>query len=218
MPQQFKISDVMKSVAKKYRFEENGSNEERLKKKIKDICEKKEVETRGGNGQLIRAPLWQVSKRGENSRGDHLFTYEELRIILTSEALYEYIQNNIKPLECSEQFKKDKELAEKWTTAAREDFDAEPFEIPEGFSVPGLIKEEDLEKKKFQIMIEALFLRYFTPVDMDLLRSDMELVGGFSWADDYTPELVAAHRRLTTNCGYYEERKPESETRPKKEN
>ena len=33
---------------------------------------------------------------------------------------------------------------------------------------------EDVRKKKHDIMLEALFLRYFKPIDEDLLFDDME--------------------------------------------
>lgn len=214
----YKLSEVVELIAKEYKFELNDGTIEKLKKKIKSICEDIKIETKGNDGQLIKTPLWQVSKRGQNSRGDHFFTYEELQMILASEALYDYIQNNVRPIEYAERLKKDKELAEQWTTAARADSCTKPFEIPSNLSatVHSSVKEEDLEKKKFKIMIEALFLRYFTPVDMDLLRSDMELVDCDSGTDEYTPKFVAAYNRLKNNCGYYEELKQEDGTDPQK--
>ncbi len=45
---------------------------------------------------------------------------------------------------------------------------------------------EDVQKKKMNIMVEALFLRYFKPIDEELLFEDMETkasVSGTNYSD-----------------------------------
>lgn len=67
------------------------------------------------------------------------------------------------------------------------------------------VTHQELKEKKFEMMIEALFLKFFTPIDEEKLRDDMELrnMGG---GMDNTPETYAAYLRLQDPKNYYSEK------------
>ena len=78
---------------------------------------------------------------------------------------------------------------------------AEPTNEPDDYFV-SLISDKELLQKKQEIMIKAIFEKFYTPIDEDFLRADMNI---WQHYDPEDPELMAreAKYRLDHPSGHY---------------
>lgn len=73
------------------------------------------------------------------------------------------------------------------------------------------VSAEEFEKKYFAIMIEALFHKFFEPIDKKLLRRDMEKTKLCSNLDEYDRAYIICRSRLENPSSYCKEKKTEKE-------
>lgn len=167
---------------------------DRIRKVLERIC--KQTIATG------RTTLWEKStvKTGKAIR--HEFSEHEKEMLMQSPELLKYLLSH------ERDYPKAKELLENIEEAERQNNIARQY-VEEKSSEEGAVQNEeefgvsgrDLRSAKLMMMVEALFLQYFTPIDMTKLEEDLELyklgAGGTS-----TPETVAAEKRLMDFLNY----------------
>lgn len=199
------MREIVNELLQQYYLGENGidheyreKTRENLRKKIKKICEQNKV-----NGITLweRATVLSAGREKE----DHIFTDSEKRWILHSSELQDYMLKRAKPEEYRRYQK-----AEELNQQDRDYFDA----LAEEQARTGALNDgiygptaEQIRAKKLEIMIEALFLEIFTPIDEEQLVADLTAVYVADGTGDHTPMDVAAMERLQDNRNYYK-RKP----------
>ena len=77
-----------------------------------------------------------------------------------------------------------------------------PKELENENPDPVYISDAELQNKKLMLMVEALYLQQFEPIDEEELRSDMRLAGMWQ-GDDVTPDCVLAKMRLKQGSKRY---------------
>lgn len=175
---------------------------ETLRKKIKSIAKSTNI-----NGVCIwqRATVWPAGHKKE----EHIFTSTEKMRLLESQELKNYLLKTAQPEIYQEQNRLQKK-AEELNEEDRDYFDALADEqartgaLNDGIYGP---TAEQIRVKKLEIMIEALFLEIFTPIDEEQLVADLTAVYVADGTGDHTPMDVAAMERLQNSANYYK-RKP----------
>lgn len=175
--------------------------------------------------------LWTASVVKHGERKDHYFLEHEVSRVLNSPELDRYIQKQfmtiIKGKEREAKGKEYKELeetADEWNKTSiqarieeielmekiRQEINQPGYKPPEN-PVPVLFDE--VRKKALEIIIEAIFLRFYEPIDKGLLWHDMELRGVVNnQPNGYTPEAVRDLKRLEYPVEEYcTPREPDSE-------
>lgn len=177
------------------------SVEDTLRHKVESICRKLTVIVE--NQQI---DLWTKSERMEGDRKRHYFSKEERNRIITSPELLEYLTKQLFDDATITAYNKAKEEAEKANEQYEEIMSELQYSASEYIEVD--VTDEDVKKKKFEMMIEAIFLKFFTPIDEKKLKRDMQMSYVPSGAD-ITTDMLMARDRLTNGLNYYQ---------PKKEN
>lgn len=87
----------------------------------------------------------------------------------------------------------------------------DPIEYEYKYSGINYISSEEMHEKKIEIMLEALFLKHFTPIDMKTLEKDWTLLRSLQPGEN-TPETIETQKRFhSTACSaYYKEIKPDT--------
>ena len=67
---------------------------------------------------------------------------------------------------------------------------------------PLYISDTELQSKKLILMVEALYLQQFEPIDEEELRGDMRLAGMWQ-GSDVTPDCVLARLHLQQGSKHY---------------
>lgn len=216
----YSVTDVLNGIIDFYQY---GESKDSLRKKIQEVCE--QIPSKDEKGKISN--LWKTSNDGKKG-SNHYFTETEKREIMKCPVLLNFFRDQYKKMvkeygeiEGSDgdragvdesaynfmcRFREIQlfgEQAEEANQANREYFTSRGYGDD-----PGMIfhpSEEELKQKKLEIMVEALFLRYYTPVDEEKLENDMTLarMGG---GDDNTPETLKAYRSLKNGANYYNER------------
>lgn len=192
--------------------------------KVQDIC--KNIIVCDGQSEK---DLWTKSKRlpEGKKKAEHVFNEREKDLIINHIELKKYIIKNL-PLnskELKEQLKIEiKEKAE-LSKAADElnrqnaEFDNLPnsdgiefeestteyvgYSEYEDYLDLSFYSREDAHQEKMFMMIEALFLKHFTPIDEEILWKDMNAVPLLASTNtNFTPEIMAAIKRYK-NKDYY---------------
>lgn len=207
MENSYKISDIIKKIEDENSLDLSESERGKLRKKIISIF-KKTPSTRENEDGGYRN-LFEASIRPTGERKDHFFSPDEVKSLLGLSELQDYITENfILDVQKSEELARDKASAEKQNRdairAAQEMLDEKGIEDYDGI----VTSSQELRLKKLEIMIEALFLRHFTPIDEELLRNDMTINSMVAGTSDHTAKTVRACNRLK-NHAYYEPLEPE---------
>lgn len=177
---------IIDEIIEKYALDKRFVNRELISKKIQKICSKEPITQKG-----VTSNLWECSNVGKDK--EHLFTNEEKEMLVTHYDLCTYLLN------CSFRTsgERNKDETDKKLNAVIELHDKIQKRIEDETQALIEMNErsnetmtfcsfEDVQKKKMNIMVEALFSRYFKPIDEALLLEDMETkasVSGTNYSD-----------------------------------
>lgn len=187
----YPLSAVMDKILIKYEIKSTPEKLMRLRKAVERFCKETNI--------------WDTHKIQRGKREDHFFAEEELRMIVYSQKIHDYVIKNLLEPEQSKRIKRLEDEADKLTEIQQQAWTDMEMEDTLNSGYHTVVSPEEVRSKKLEIMIEALFLRYFTPVDMEKLKEDMEEVA-YSDSGDIWPETIAAMERLADGRNYYKEK------------
>lgn len=205
---EIKTREIVNEIIDRYGYKKIIVKKELLVKEIRKICEKIPASQNG-----VSTNLWECSNAGKNK--EHLFTKAEMDYIVTHYELCKYLldwkHKDNGPIDKAKTEKKLQALVDKHDRVMnRIKSETEAFyDLHEPLTktiVSHYINEteqayklkepsndvvifndlEELKKKKIEIMIEALYSRYFEPIDEKLLHGDMEtqtMMSGTNYSD-----------------------------------
>ena len=195
---QYTAYELEEELIDRFSLEDTAEFRDRFRKKIKSVCEKIQIKT--DDGQIN---LWEYSEEEieGKKRHIHMFSEYEKKLVFNSTALrkylYKYSSDESWKREYEKEIQSTKEV-EEMRKREREFYEeinwdeyAQELNAYQHYGVSG----EDLFKKKIILMIEALFLKYFTPIDEDRLQEDMETSNLYP-ETDYNEAIHAARKRL----------------------
>ena len=199
----YETGEVVDAVIKTYQLKKSIIDRETTIKKIHAICKSISVGT-GRN----RTTLFEKSKyipKGKKATR-HRFTENEKKQILNSTDMKIYILKILKknPNATNELahvkalLKHEVELAEKaeQLNDLQRDMYAEIAPTQEDNDTVYFYSMEDVKNKKMEIMLEALYLKFFEPIDEELLHMDMETKALVAGTTDNSAETMASIYRL----------------------
>lgn len=218
------ITKIVERIKRKYKLEIDENEQNSLIKKLKSISKMIPAKTTDQNGESIMTNLFEASVCLQGERPDHYFTEHEVTLLINHPELNKYIKKNLlldetKKAEYEEFEKKAKSWNQKYFKYREEDLEytikmRELYEqgYPYGED-PNFVPYERARRKALEIMLEALFLRYFEPIDIENLRKDMEIRSSMDDAEgEYTVEMAVVYSRLENPMeSYCKPRKPDSE-------
>lgn len=177
---------------------------------IKSIC----TDLAADPGSKSKESLWKKTEitRGESSKPQHLFSAEDKQRLLESERLKNYLYKRCTQKEQlsrdTEEQRKYEQIAEAQNKAAIRAVDEiRAGEYVEELCEGVLVTSEELRKKKLELMIEALYLRYFEPIDEEMLRKDMVIKNLVEGTSDHDADSERALGRLENHTAYCHPRK-----------
>lgn len=220
----YNTQKIIAEIFNKYEIVDEPCNRGNMRKKLEAICKEIPAVKNG-----LRTNLWDKSRFVPEGRkkAEHIFNDTEKNVILNHPKTKEYVLKNLSVN--SEELKQrlEEEIAEKkelqraadeinrhnWelqTLPEEKDvFTPEEYEqmiqekADNEYIDPGFYSMEEAHQEKLYMMIEALFLQHFTPIDEELLWKDMNvmpLLG--STNTDFTAEQMKSIKRYE-NKAYY---------------
>lgn len=196
------LSEIRNELIKKYDLKDDEFFINTFDKKLMAICQKIYTTKDGKN-------LWEKStirKKGAK-KNSHIFFPNDKEKIVNSPELREYLSKRTTN-ETLRQTMRDELEAENENEVYRKMIESgEMDEIQESLQKEPIIEfvlSEEFDQKLRDIMLEAIFLKFFTPINKTLLKSDMEMVRIVPFGED-TKETIQARRRLTDPKNYYKE-------------
>lgn len=215
--------ELINQIFAQYSIENDTNIRENMKKKINEICKKTPAVKNN-----VTTDLYNKSKiiLPKHKRASHFYTKQEQELIMNHPDLIKYIKKTIS--EISAEVKEKLEEEEKYIKAAEKTNKyndkmlnaptADDIFTPEEYAK--ILEEEaenehiddiDLDfytreeahQEKLFLMVEALFLKFFTPIDEEQLWKDMniEMLDGVPDIH-FTPEMMKAISRYQ-NKDYY---------------
>ena len=184
-----------------------------FKKTVENYCKKTNVgyHIPTENGMIHKETnLFECTKTNpENEKSAHVFNISHLETLLLNE---EFCQNCLMKNTTDKEYVEERikeELEHKIVSQERNEnasiYEASInyAEIKDNSYNPFFVSDDELKRKKFEIMIEALFLEHFNPIDEDKLREDMELRNIGQSEMDYRSDTFQATKRLEDTTNYY---------------
>lgn len=207
MENSYKISDIIKRIEDENDLDLSESERGKLRKKIISIFKKTPSTRESENGGYRN--LFEASIRPTGERKDHFFSLDEVKSLLDLSELQDYITENfILDLQKSEELARDKASAEKQNRdAIRAVDEIRAGEYEDELCEAVLVTSEELRQKKLELMIEALYLRYFEPIDEEMLRKDMVIKNLVEGTSDHDADSERALERLKNHTAYCHPRK-----------
>lgn len=222
---------VVKRLEIKYGIQFDDREKDTFRDKFRKVCRMIPTEAIDKKGLPFMTNLWTASVVKHGERKDHYFLEHEVSRVLNSPELDRYIQNQfmtiIKGKERGTKGKEYKELeetADEWNKTSiqarieeieliekiRQEINQPEYET---LKKTPLVTRDDAKRQALEIMIEAIFLRFYEPIDMELLWHDMELRGVVNdQPNGYSPEAVRDLKRLKYPVEKYcTPREPDSE-------
>lgn len=190
MEKKYSTTDVIKALAEKYDFQLNGDTYGRLRKKLERVCKDIMVNVEESDEEIS---LWDASKVSRGERLDHFFTHEELQILLINPDIETYVKKQIWDGEKIEKHHKAQEKNEQFQKFLAS-FDPAEYYATLGDGLAGPSQQE-IENKKLQIMIEAIFFQFYKSFNIERLTSDMWELATTN-EDGETIQSIAARERL----------------------
>ena len=152
--------------------------------------------------------LWEKSTKYKDGAKKPYHEFDELErdLILSSPQIHKYVYRHKSPKE-QEAYEEAEKQAEWENNAEQRALEsgeriAEFQELESENPDPLYISETELQNKKLMLMVEALYLRDFEPIDEEELRSDMRLAGMWQ-GSDVTPDCVLARIHLRQGSKRY---------------
>lgn len=199
----YDMNGLLDYFIKAYYLEDNDAFRATFKKKILDTCKNIKIQVSGEAVSLLDK---SAPKKTDIKRRKYIFTESEKELLRSKLLNYMYERSQKKELlkeqieaekNADEMNKKEEEFMHKHYTEQESDEDDSP-------SFPSF---EEFRFKKFEIMLEAIYLKFFTPINENKLWDDMALVASVAGTTDHTPESEAAFIRLKNPSIYYTEKK-----------
>lgn len=194
----YTLSDIMDDLLREY-FVVNEGDTDALRKAIQRVCEKIPAG---------KVNLWEKSTKYKDGakKPYHEFDACERDLILSSPQIHSYVYRHKSPKEQAEydEAEKQAKMESKAEQQALEsgkviaDLQEAENENPD----PVYISDAELQNKKLMLMVEALYLQQFEPINDEELRSDMRLAGMWQ-GSDVTPDCVLAKMRLKQGSRRY---------------
>ena len=180
-----------------------------FKKTVENYCKKTKIvySIPTNNGMLNKETnLFECTKTNpEKKESAHLFNISHLETLLLNE---EFRQNCLMKNTTDKEYVEERikeELKHKIVSQERNEYEA-IFNYADSMNNtynPFFVSDDELKRKKFEMMIEALFLEHFNPIDEDKLREDMELRNIGQSEMDYRNDTFEATQRLKDATNYY---------------
>ncbi len=206
---------LIDEIIKKFELEDEPYNRSNIRKKLSVICKRIPAVKNG-----LNTNLWDKTriKFDGRKKAEHFFSEAEKNVVLNHPDLKAYILKNLSvksnELEqrLAKEVKEEKELKKEADKLNKKN--AELDELPETDIVDSDDFDEDLtasyfysreeaHQEKLFMMVEALFLKHFTPIDEELLWKDMNKMPLLASTNtDFTPEIMKAIKRFE-NKDYY---------------
>lgn len=194
---------------------------ENLYRAIKGICEKTPAEYGS------RKTLWEAtktpsspSKEGKSTKPRYKFTEKQKHQLLDSLELKKYLSARTRSDKCKKELEEDIQIYEQNTeeakaqvAAAKEalknfDPDEQRKKDAEAAMLEGYqVTSDEAHRAKMEMMLEALYLQFFEPVDMDAWKADMNCVLTTEPTDQRAAS-VAASKRLQDISNYCKPKDP----------
>lgn len=212
--------DLIEEIIRRFDLDKQLLKRESLKKTIMSICKTIPVVQKGKDTDLFEKSKVYLAGR-KNPK--HIFTKQEVEQLLSNHNLRKYIINNqaVNSEKLKQKFQQEIEEEEKYIKAAEErnranweltelptaeELGITDYHSPEeerNYLGGDFYTIEDVRREKLYMMVEALFLKYFTPIDEDLLFDDMNLYPYSSSTDsNFTPEEMKAFERYEKKAYY----------------
>lgn len=202
---QYNTQAIIDEILEKCGMENNPYVRDSIRQKLTAVCKTIPAVRNGEN-----VSLWEKSRfvPAGNKKAGHFFTEEEKNIILSHPALKAYIGK----------YSSGETAGEQEQLAAEAEllniFNAQLDNLPEADGTGGeenlaascFYTREEAHFEKLFLMVEALFLQHFTPIDEELLWNDMNKLPLLASTNtDFTPEIIKAIKRFKKK-DYYKPR------------
>ena len=236
---EYSTKQLKNLIIKEYRLKNSADNRDAIYRGLKRIG--KMIKVKDPMNQFREIDLWEYTQFTIDGKTHHKFTEWDIERIfgnlnfkrfiikrikremesnkIINEKRYAELSKKLERLQAEyEHEKKIKKETEELNFLSKTD-NAPP---PEWFKRTDLdfIKESgiynygDVKLKKMEIMIEALFLKFFTPIDEEQLLFDMNYVAGHDYfAGDITPDDIKIKERYESNDYYTEIIKKDKENK-----
>lgn len=160
--------------------------------------------------ELEEKAVRKSEKKGAEKE-KHVFSIAQKRLLLDDIGLIRYLYKSsmCKDNEKLNQLKENAEEASKRNKEARRKVkcgEAEPWDLFDCYEP----SEEQRTLELILVMVEALFLEKFEPIDKERFFSDLE-IGSNKYGDEYTHEIIAAEKRLRNGVKAYVKRRTPKE-------
>lgn len=199
MEKKYSTTDVIKALADKYDFLLDKDAHGRLRKKLERVCKDIMVAVEESGEEIS---LWDASKVSRGERLDHFFTHEGLQILLNNPEIEAYIKKQIWDERKIEKYHKAQEKNEQFRTFLGS-FDPAKYyhELEDG---PTGLSQREIENKRLQIMIEAIFFQFYKSFNTELLTADMWEVATVNEGEETIQSIEARERLENPIKGYCE--------------
>lgn len=218
-------------IINEYKLLHSADNRDAIYRGLKRIC--KGIKVKDPMNEYREMSLWEYTQFTVDGKTHHKFTEWDIERIFGDLKFMKFIITRVKDdmeltkvtnknkydelskmlIRLKAEYEHEKKLekeAEELNYISKTD-NAQP---PEWFKPTdvdfikdsGIYNYDDLKLKKMEIMIEALFLKFFTPIDEQQLLFDMNYVAGHDYfAGDITPDDLKIKERYE-NKAYYTEK------------
>lgn len=160
---------------------------------------------------LWKATLKKEPEKKGSGKEKHVFSIAQKCLLLEDIGLMRYLcdSSRFQDNEKIKELKKNTEEAGERNKEARRKLkceEAEPWDLFDYYET----SEEQRTLELILVMVEALFLEKFEPIDKEMFFSDLE-IGSNKYGDEYTPEIIAAEKRLRNGVKAYVKRRTPKE-------
>lgn len=218
-------------IINEYKLLHSADNRDAIYRGLKRIC--KDIKVKDPMNEYKEIDLWEYTQFTIDGKTHHKFTEWDIERIfgdlkfmkfiitrvkddmeltkVTNKNKYDELSKMLIRLKAEYEHEKKLEKEAKELNYISKTDNAQPPEWFKRTDVEfiidsGIYNYDDLKLKKMEIMIEALFLKFFTPIDEQQLLFDMNYVAGHDYfAGDITPDDLKIKERYENNA-YYTER------------
>lgn len=205
---------IIDEILKKFELENEPYTRGNLRKKITSISKEIPAIKNGMHTNLWDKTRIQLDGR---NKAEHIFNEKEKNTILNHHELKSYILKylsvNSEELEqrLKQEVAEEKELKKEADKLNKQntkldnlsELDIDEYDELEDLTASYFYSREEAHQEKMFMMIEALFLKHFTPIDEELLWNDMNVVPLLASTNtDFTVEQMRAIKRYE-NKDYY---------------
>lgn len=207
-----RIGDVMKYFKKKYYLPDNC--DDALRKKIEDTCQNivvsyngKRISLREKTSMYFKKPSrtkeYLEKKKSKMEYKTYQYKEEDINLIENEEGFKMYLYNtslmtNEQMNEYKENVNRAKEINKSWLHQG-ETIYSEEYETEYSYSPC------EIQKKVQEMMLNALYNKFFTPINTELLEEDLNIRLTATDGSE-TAESIASAKRLLNDSNYYEEK------------